>query len=163
MLLLVPKYSQADPMFKVTKIDYIPEINYFKLHSDILDDGFEPSYENTLKDKYSLFYGDFSYECKIGIRNIKIIASGLNKNGSKYSKTGEIAGGVINIYIDEKLIYTDNDFINYNKVVNKTETYTFSFSSSSKQSDTVGIQHCIANDCTWIKNERLDEINNSEN
>lgn len=112
-----------------------------------------------LKEKYSLFYGDFAYECNIGIRKINIIANGLNENGSKYSKTGESAGGVINILIDGKLVYYDKDFINYNKVVNNTETYSFDFLSSSKQADMVGIQHCVANNCTWIKNEILDEIN----
>lgn len=155
--------SFADPIFKVTKIDCIPEAKYFVIYSDILGDGFSPSYEDLYREKYSLFYGDFSYECKIGDRAIKLAASGLEKEKSHYSKTESIEGGKIDIFVDDKLVYSAKDFINYNKVVNVSEVYRFSFLSDSKLMDRVFIQHCLRNECNWIESQMLEEINDPDN
>jgi len=160
--ILLSKNSFADPIFKVTKIDCIPEAKYFVIYSDILGDGFSPSDENLLKEKYSLFYGDFSYECKIGTRNIKLIAGGLENEKSQFSKTESIKGGIIDIFVDDMLVYSGNDFINYNKVVNATEIYRFNFLSDSKLLDRVFIQHCFKYECNWIENKILEEINDPD-
>jgi len=148
------KYSFADRLFQVSKIDCIPEIRYFEIRSRLID-SWNARNNNKLNSKHAIFNGDFSYQCEIGIRKIKLEA----KNLKKFNKNG----GVLKIFVDGTLVHTNNSFIAYPNFANKSETYFFGFLSDSKRADMVNIQHCADDGCSWISRDVLKEINYSDN
>lgn len=151
----------ADPVYKFSKYDCIPEIKYFKLYADVTSDIDFKFNEKILTEKYNLLYGDFDISCNIeNIVNINLKTEGITAGESKYSKTNS-KSGILKIFINNKLVHENNDFHNYDKVANFGETY-FIETTLDNGGHHIGIQHCVQNKCNWVVSEDLDKINNQK-